>query len=177
MCRCPCVRGHVRSRASSCAHACASDHMCVQACVRCGEPSMCKLRRATLHYWPAGVPQCMVQPVLSVTDNITVVPSTHTSLKFQLQRATLCYWPAGAPQCIVQPVLNVPDKITVVPSTHTSFLFQCTVQPVLNVPDKITVVPSTHTSPKLQPRRATLHYWPAGAPQCIVQPELIPSPE
>ena len=43
---------------------------------------------------------------------------------------------------------------------------------ILNIPDKITVVPSTHTSPKLQLRRATLHNWPAGAPQCIVQPVL-----
>ena len=37
-----------------------------------------------------------------------------------------------------------------------------TYDPILNVPDKITVVPSMHTSPKLQLRRATLHYWPAG---------------
>ena len=54
-----------------------------------------QLRRATLHYWPAGALECIVQPVLHVTDKSTVVPSTHTSLKLQLRRATLHYWPAG----------------------------------------------------------------------------------
>ena len=33
MCTCVRFRAHVRARKSSCAHACASEHMCAQACV------------------------------------------------------------------------------------------------------------------------------------------------
>ena len=32
MCTCVCFRAHVRAHAFSCAHACASEHMCLQAC-------------------------------------------------------------------------------------------------------------------------------------------------
>ena len=109
-----------------------------------------QLRRATLHYWPAGALECIVQPVLHLTDKSTVVSSTHTSLKLQLRRATLHYWPAGrrplSSSCVEQLC------------TIGRLALECIVQPVPK--------PCTTGRPaplKLQLRRATLHYWPAGA--------------
>ena len=90
------VRFHVQMRLlpGTCGITC--NFMCTRVCFRSHvRASMCKLRRATLHYWPAGVPQCIIKPVLNVSEKITVVPSTHTPLKLQLRRTTLHYWPAG----------------------------------------------------------------------------------
>ena len=76
-------------------------------------PLKLQLRPATLHYWPAGALECIVQPVPKPCTIGRPAP-----LKLQLRRATLHYWLAGAPQCILQPVLNVPDRVTVVPKTR-----------------------------------------------------------
>ena len=127
MCTCVCFRAHVRASMwnviHSCVHvrfharmhvlprtcACTCNFMCRCVCFRSHvRASMGKLRRATLHDWPAGGPQCIVQPVPDVPDKITVAPSTHTSLKLQLRRATLHYWPAGVhmiPACCSLPSL------------------------------------------------------------------------
>ena len=121
-----------------------------------------QLRRATLHCWPAGPLECLVQPIPNVPNRITVVPSTNTSLKLQLRRATL-HWPAGPLECLVQPIPNVPNTITIVPSTNTSLKLQLR---------RATLHYWPAGALKFQLQRTTLHYWPAGAPQCIVQPVL-----
>ena len=136
---CVCYRAHVRARAFSCAHACASNHMCVQAGVTAGTHACiictCLCFRAHVRARMCnGIRSCL-QVRFHV--QMRVLPGTfaircnfvctrgcfrsHVRASMcKLRRATLHYWPAGVPQCIIQPVRNVPDKITVVPSTHTS---------------------------------------------------------
>ena len=138
----------------SCAHACASEHMCAQACGTA---------------WRSGIHSCVhharlrVLPITCACKHVEARIAAYTHVCIMI--ACVCFRshvPAsmcnGMQSCVH---VRFHVHMRVLPSACActcNFMGAC-------------VCFRAHVrARRCQLRRATLHYWPAGAPPCIVQP-------